>query len=95
MKAVKGLVIGMGVLILVGFVVVAVTLVMRAQGGREAKAPFQNMVRLPAGGQIIETRLSDDRILLRVRNADGAEALIVLDADNGQEMGRLNVAIAP
>jgi hypothetical protein len=43
MSAIKGVVIGMGVLILVGFVVVAITLVTRSKGGSEAKDQFQNM----------------------------------------------------
>jgi hypothetical protein len=95
MSAIKGVVIGMGVLILVGFVVVAITLVTRSKGGSEAKDQFQNMVRLPAGSQVLETRLGDRNILLRIRAGDGAESLVLIDAANGAERGRISLTVGP
>ena len=95
MRAIKGLVIGMGALILVGFVVVAVTLVMRMQGSRGPEgAPFQNVVQLPAGAKVVETVFSDDKIILRLRTADGAESLVLINSRDGRETGRIALAVS-
>jgi hypothetical protein len=89
MRAIKGLVIGMGVLILAGFVVVAVTLAVRTKGNDPNGAPFQNVVQLPAGGKIVETTFGDDKIILRIRMQNGGDALVLIDARDGRERGRI------
>ncbi|MCA8927063.1 MAG: hypothetical protein KDC18_03280 [Alphaproteobacteria bacterium] len=95
MGAIKAVVIGMGVLILVGFVVVAVTLVMRTQDMGTPTAAFQGLVTLPPGTRIAETRVGDGRIVLRLDGADGSQSLLILNATDGSEQGRVNLAVTP
>ena len=91
MNAIKAVVIGLGVLILAGFAVVAVTLVVRMQGIGEPKGPFSVSATLPKGAQIVETRTGDGRIVLRLTAADASMWLLVLDADTGLERGRIKL----
>jgi hypothetical protein len=95
MGRMKAVVIGMGVLILAGFVTVAVTLVMRAQGGSAPRQPFQNLVTLPAGAAVVETRMGDGQIVLRLQANDGSQLLVVLSATDGSVRGRINLAVQP
>ncbi len=91
MRAIKGIVIGMGVLILAGFIVIAVTLVMRTQGISELKQAYRTSVGIPHGTQIVESETDGDRILLRLAAPDGSSWLMVLDARNGEEKGRIRL----
>jgi hypothetical protein len=95
MGAIKAVVIGMGVLILAGFVVVAATLISRMQDGDDPRQPFQNLVTLPPDARVVETLLGDGRIVLRVEAGDGSQSLLILNVADGQERGRINLAIAP
>lgn len=95
MRAIKAVVIGMGGLILVGFVVVGVTLVMRMQNVNAPRQAFQQVLTLPAGAQVLETRLEGGEIVLRVAKADGAEMLVLIDAADGIERGRIDLAFGP
>ncbi len=95
MGGIKAVVIGMGVLILAGFVVVAATLISRMQDGEDPRQPFRNLITLPAGASIVETRLADGRIVLRLESKDGSQSLLILNAADGQERGRINLAVAP
>ena len=101
MRALKTLVIGMGGLIVVGIVVLVVTFIDRAgtagtgtglhapQGSATRFAPAS--VDLPAGAQIVETRIGDGRIVLRLRLADGSGRLVILDAADGRVAGTVEL----
>ena len=95
MGAIKAVVIGMGVLILAGFVIVAVTLAVRMQEVDEPREAYRNLVTLPAGARIVETQVADDRIVLRLQAEDGSQSLLLLNAADGTERGRIDLAIAP
>lgn len=92
MRGLKALVIGMGVLIIVGVVFLIYAIVQKAgQGGLDGGAPVEAQVALPPGAQVVETRLGDGKILLRLRLADGTGRLIVIDAVSGKPTGRIDL----
>jgi len=87
MKALKGLVIVMGVLIAAGLTVLVVMIVKPAgddaAAGRRAGAQpppaagfGETSVALPPGAAIVETSTGDGRIVLRLRSPGGARALV-------------------
>ncbi len=93
MRAIKAVVIGLGILIMAGFVIVAVTLVVRMQGVGEPDEAYRNLATLPAGARIVETLMADDRIVLRLQAEDGSQSLLILNADDGSERGRIDLAV--
>jgi hypothetical protein len=77
MALLKTAVIVMGVLIFAGIAVVGVTLVNRVGG---ASAPAANArIELPPGARVVESRVENKTILLRVTLADGKAQLRLYD----------------
>lgn len=91
MGFVKAIVIGMGVLIFAGFTVVAVTLFMRMQKADEPAEPYRAAVSLPKGAAVAGAAIGDGEVLLRVQEPGGASWLLIIDADTGQEQGRIQL----
>jgi hypothetical protein len=81
MGGLKSLVIVMGIAIIVGATVVVMTIIQRA--GTLAPAASAKAIELPAGATVVGQDISDKRILLRIRLADGKEQLLIVDADSG------------
>ncbi|MEX2454584.1 MAG: hypothetical protein WD470_07760 [Rhodospirillaceae bacterium] len=48
-------------------------------------------LEIPPGAEIVETRIADGRILLRLRLADGGGRLILLDAATGATTGSIDI----
>ena len=82
MRALKGLVIGMGALIVAGLAVVAVTIANRTLDG----APSEAALALPEGAELVETALDGGRIALRLRLADGSTAIHVFELATGRRV---------
>lgn len=109
MKALKTLVIGMGVLILTGIAVIGVTLynrstrpggVMGERPAVPAPAPTVDKVTagslgLPAGSRIRGIAGTGSRVVVHVELPSGAEQLVILDPASGAVVGRLGVADRP
>jgi|SRR5579864_837769 len=101
MRALKILVVVMGVLLVVGVAVVIATIVYRAihQGvSTVAVAPAASphafgsaTVRLPAGAKVVEMRNVGSRLVLRFERVDGTEALLVLDPETGAVLGTIEL----
>jgi hypothetical protein len=107
MRALKALVIGMGVLIVAGLGVVVYAVVDRLGAPEEtAAAPpatpeaqrtaasktLRNLhITLPAGTQIVSTSLGDGQLLLRLRNAEGMETLEIFDTETGRRLRRIAI----
>lgn len=99
MRALKVLVVVMGVLLIAGVAVVIVTIMSRlTQKGTPAPPaaahllPFGNTtVTLPSDSLVMEVQGTGDRILLRLDLKDGTEMLLVLDAATGAELGRIKL----
>lgn len=89
MRALKALVIGMGVLIAAGLAVVVVTVANRALDGE--RPPTKAALALPDGAEVLETVLDGDRIALRLRLADGAEAIHVFDLATGRRVATARI----
>ena len=99
MRALKVLVVVMGVLLIAGFAVVVVTIMSRmSQRSTPAAAVATHLVAfgnasvtLPADSLVMEVQGAGDRILLRLDLRDGTEMLLVLDAATGTELGRIKL----
>jgi uncharacterized protein DUF6476 len=99
MRALKILVVVMGVLLIAGFAVVVVTIISRmtqratptAVAAAHLPAFGTTSVTLPADSLVMEVQGAGDRILLRLDLKDGTEMLLVLDAATGTELGRVKL----
>ena len=98
MRALKAMVIGMGVLIIVGVIVLIYALVQKsaddlAGGFVPGKPTMTSSIDLPAGAEVVETRVGDQRIVLRLRLANGSGRLLILDAGTGGLIGQTDLTI--
>ncbi len=113
MKALKALVITMGVLIAAGLTVLVV-MVIKGAGNDAPRAPLaaapapaptttttpapgfgETGVTLPRGAEIVETSTGGGRIVLRLRQPDGARALLIIDAATGRRLGLVRLQAGP
>ena len=96
MKALKALVIGMDILIVVGIGLVGYALVRGKQKPQmrqvtlEAREPFAARVPVPPGARLEQVTASGDRIILRFSGSDG-DRLVLLDAETGQPAGTVTL----
>ena len=93
MRGLKAMVIGMGVLIIVGVIFLIYAIVQKSGddlggGFGSDKPPAVSRVALPAGAEVVETRVGAERIVLRLRLPDGSGRLVILDAGSGRQVGR-------
>ena len=94
MRALKALVIGMGVLIVAGIVVLVYAIVDKAaETGTMTFAPAE--IVIPKGAEIAETALGDGRIAVRLTMADGSGRLILIDAATGRVTGTMELRKQP
>ena len=95
MRALKVLVIIMGVLLVGGSVALVAAIVARlgrapvAAPAAEAGAPLH--ASLPAGSRIVSAELSGDRVLVRVALADGGEELVLYNARSGAQVAVIDL----
>ncbi len=105
MQALKALVIVLGVLILLGAGVVAVTIYKRTTGNlaESPSAPGNTVnfafgtkrIAIPPGAHIDDVMSVRGRLVVRLRLADGSPRLLVLDLDTGAVLGELDFVPAP
>jgi hypothetical protein len=88
--ALKGLVIGMGVLIVAGTVALAVLLVQRLGGPAAGSAPTSLSLAQPEGARIAGIAASDKAISVWVARPDG-ERVIVLDPTGARRIGEVRL----
>ncbi len=93
MQGLKALVIGMGVLIVLGFVVLVIGLADKFSRLDEADSG-QTEVPVPDGCSLAETLAEGDRLLLRLEGpADrGCAQIVVVDLESGKVVRRLHLA---
>jgi len=92
MRGLKVLIIAMAVLIAVGLVLLVIGVVDKSgslERSGEAFAPVS--LKLPPKTEVIEMDVSEGRIFLRTREASGANVIVVLSAETGKEIGRINI----
>ena len=92
MRALKFLVVAIGVLIVAGTVTLVVLLVQRAGGGRGGEAA-RVALDLPAGTQIVSVAGAEGRFAVHIRGP-GGDRVLFLDARTGRVVGELSPGAA-
>lgn len=98
MRALQGLVIGMGVLIVIGLALVAYGLVGRVGDDDERAGGFGDvMLAAPAGCVIAAASAEGNRLILRLNGPveRGCQQVVVLGLDTGQVLGRITAEPRP
>jgi len=105
MRGLKGLVIGMGLLIVFGLTVVIVTVVKRSgdtQSSTVIKSPIglavpveqgfgEKRIAIPKGAVVLGTILDNNRMVVRLKLSDAQQALLIIDSFNGQRLGLIRL----
>ena len=86
MRALKVLVIGMGILIAAAVVTIVITLYNRSTVSTAA-GPWTRTVTLPAGVQVADYRIDGQRMIVRVTAAGQPDRLLVVDLGSGAVVG--------
>jgi hypothetical protein len=91
MRALKILVVAMGVLLVVGFIALVAAIAVRLS--HRAPAPGAAFtapaLTLPPGAKIERVSTGPDRIVLAVTLPDGTQQLLVIDLQTGQLLGTI------
>ena len=94
MQALKALVIVLGVMIVAGIAVIGVTIYHRATNLVNSPVPGSTepgfgrvALDLPAGSRVVEMTAEGDRLILRLRLADGGWRILILDMATGKRLG--------
>lgn len=98
MRALQGLVIGMGVLIVVALALVAYGLVGRFSGDDGPAEGFGDVaLATPAGCVIAAASTEGNRLVLRLGGAAerGCQQVVVVGLDNGRILGRVTATPQP
>jgi hypothetical protein len=90
----KVLVVVMGLLIVVGFIVVAAEIARRMSNASTSPAPstaaFARNIALPSGAQVVSVSPAGDRVAVHVKAADGRSTLSIVDPRNGALLGTVD-----
>ena len=91
MAWIKGLVIGMGLLLLEGFAVIVVTLINRiGSSDRQVDTANQAEITVKVGERLIQTSLDGANILFHFEGPDGAR-VVVRKLSNGAKVSEFNI----
>ncbi len=97
-RALKIAVIVMGVVLIIGFIAVFITIGYRVANPRTATpsdnggaSAYDTSVAIPRGGEISQLEMAEDRALVTISNAEDVQTLIVLDTVNGRIVGRFKL----
>ncbi len=91
-RALLGLVIGLGVLIVAGFSLVVATLAHRALGPGAEAAPVSATLGEPAGTRVSGFFSSGDRLGLLLDGGAAGARLVLLDAHDGRRVGTIAIS---
>ena len=103
MRALKILVIVMGIMLVGGFVALIISIAYMAKH-KQATAPAEAAapapyaappIELPAGARIEAMALGVDRLALDIITPDGNREVLVLDLMSGRRLGTIPLRIAP
>lgn len=91
----KVLVVVMGLLIVVGFIVIAAEIARRMSsastgGAPSATAGFAQRIALPSGAQVVSVSPAGDRVAVHVKTVDGRSTLYIVDPRNGTLLGTVD-----
>lgn len=88
MRALKILVVVMGVLIVVGTATLAVLIVRRVGGGGTTAAALLRQLDEPTGTAIASVALSQDRLAIQLRGG-GPDRVVLVDPKTGATVARI------
>ena len=89
MRAIKVLVVVMGIMIIVGTVVLAMK-IMERMGSKEEAAPQTENIKLPQGAQIRDIQTHEGQILLRLSFPENShEELWILNGKKGEVIKKI------
>ena len=80
----------MGVAIVAGFIVIAVTIFTRSSNTVGRSGGFRTEVVVPAG-ELVGVTAGGSQIVLRYRTADGVERLVLVDQATGRAVGTVTL----
>jgi hypothetical protein len=89
------LVVVMGLLIVVGFIVVAAEIARRMSTASTPATPtttsgFTRDIALPSGAQVVSITPAGDRIAVHVKATDGRSTLYIIEPRNGALLGTVD-----
>jgi uncharacterized protein DUF6476 len=102
-RALKILVIVMGIMLVAGFIALIISIAYMAKHRETAlpmpaptRAPYAApAIELPAGARIEGMALGTDRLVLNIITPDGNRELLVLDLASGRRLGTIPLRNAP
>jgi hypothetical protein len=89
-RALKALVIIMGVMIVAAVIVIVVTIINRTQDMAQRAKPYEVEIDVPAG-EVVGMAADGDQVILRYRLPDGRERLVIVDASRGRIRGAIDL----
>ena len=99
MRALKILVVVMGVMILVGvaaLIAIIAGRLSRGGSGTASSPPFAaSPIELPAGARIEAMSVGTDRLVLDIVLPDGARQLVIIDLATGRRLGAIPLRTVP
>ncbi len=96
MRALKLLVVVMGVLLVAGTAALIVAIIDRASH-RSAAPPSaarsfdRAVIDLPAGARVLDSAAADGRLVVRIGLAEGGQQLILIDPASGVRLGTIEL----
>ncbi len=94
-RGIKAAVVAMGIVIVIGFVVVVVTIVGRLSGTDEAGLAADIAVPLPPGCTLADAWSDAGRLFLRLAGAGDCQQVLIVDLESGAAAGRVTLAPLP
>ncbi len=97
MRALKLLVIGLGVLLVAGIGALAAAVVWRINHDRPVAAlsratPTLQRIVLPAGAKVVATDVADGRLVARIELPGGGVRVLVVDLASGRPVATIDLA---
>jgi Flp pilus assembly protein CpaB len=97
MRALRLLVIVLGVLLVGGTLALVGAIIVRSQHGAESRAaapkgmPYDTVLDLPAGAVVQTLQTAGERLIVHIALPDGRGEIIVLDLDSGARRGTIEL----
>lgn len=92
MRALKLLVIALGVLLAVGVAGLAMTVIWRVNHAPAPPAPAASHITLPPGAKVVGTEVAAGRIVVRSDLPDGGTRLDIFDLATGAKVSTIELA---
>ena len=95
-RALKVLVVVMGIMILAGFAIIVAVIAGRlSRGSAPAQAFTAPEIKLPAGARIEAMSVGTERLVIDIALPDGRRELTIIDLATGRRLGVVPLRAAP